>query len=327
MTLLQSIDEFLGNITVTDRQEENIKSSLSNLNGHLLNKDNGLNTKSTFTTGSYDRDTNIRPLSDIDLFAVLNLEKWKDENGKLPDPQSVLTKIKNYLNALEDYKDKVKQDRPCVTIELSNKDFDVLPSFEQVGGGYLIPSRDLKSWTFSYPEELAKNLDSIHRNRKYKVKPTIKAIKYWNRESGKYILSYHIEEVAINIFQVNDFSSYEESIRIWFTNAEYNIQSSKFDSFSDYETVIKKIRKVKDKLKEAREFYDGGEEGKAKKIWKDIFDKDFPAVDDPEEEEAKAFSKALSSGALKISTAGTISTSFGNTVVASKGFYGDLSKK
>lgn len=327
MTLLQSIDEFIRNITVTDRQEENIKSSLSNLNGHLLDKESGLNIKSTFTTGSYYRDTNIRPLSDIDLFAVLNLEKWKDENGNLPDPQGVLTKIKNYLNSLEDYKDKVKQDRPCVTIELSNKDFDVLPSFEQVGGGYLIPNRDLKSWTFSYPEELVKNLESVHKNRKYKVKPTIKAVKYWNRESEKYIPSYHIEEVAINISQVNDFTNYEESIRIWFTNAEYNLQSNKFDSFNDYETVIKKIRKVKDKLKEAKEQYDNGEEGKAKQIWKEIFDKEFPAVYEDDEEEAKAISKALSTGALKISSVGALSTSFGNTVAASKGFYGDFYKK
>ncbi|MEJ0104728.1 MAG: nucleotidyltransferase [Bacteroidota bacterium] len=118
------------------------------------------------------RNTIIRPLNDIDLFAVLSRDAWKDENGNPPNPQSVLTKIKNYLNDQPDYKDKVSQDRPCVTVKLSDKNFDVLPSFEEFGGGYLIPNHDLKSWTYSYPEQLTTNLDNIHRQRNYKIKPT-----------------------------------------------------------------------------------------------------------------------------------------------------------
>lgn len=320
MTLLQSIDEFLGNITVTDRQEENIKSSLSNLDGHLLDKENDLRVLRTFTNGSYERDTNIRPLKDIDLFAVLDFEKWKDKNGNLPTPQSVLTKLKNYLNGLDDYKDKVKQDRPCVTIELSDKDFDVLPSFPQTTGGYLIPNHDLSGWTYSYPEELTKNLNSINKTRNYKVKPTIKAVKNWNRENSKYVPSYHIEEVAINIFQVNSLTNFEEAIRIWYTNAEYHLDSGKFDSYNDYETAIKKVRRVKDKLKEAKEYLDDDKETKAKQIWKDIFGREFPAVEE-DEEEAKAFSKSLSSGTLKITSTGALSTSNGYSVAPSKGYY------
>jgi hypothetical protein len=327
MTLLQAIDEFLDNLTVTDRQEENIKSSLSNLNGHLLDKDNNLYVKQSFTIGSYDRDTNIRPLTDIDLFSVLDRDKWQDKYGNLPDPQGVLTKIKNYLDDLAEYKGKVKQDRPCVTLELSNKDFDILPSFKLSNGGYLIPSRDLKSWIFSYPEELKKTLDNIHTLRNYKVKPTIKAIKYWNRETGKYIPSFHIEEVAIRIFQGILFTNYEESIRLWFENAEYHLQSERFDSSFDYETAVKKIQKVKAKLKEAKDYYEKGEDAKAKQIWKAIFDREFPAIEQEIEEEAKGFSKSLSQGNLKISPLGTLSTSTGYTMSSSKGYFGDVSEK
>ena len=155
-TLLQSINQLIDNITVTDRQEENIKQSLSNIEGYLMDKESELSVDRTFTNGSYERDTNIRPLDDIDMFAVLRFDDWKDENGNLPNPQNVLTKFKNFLNGLNDYKGKVKQDRPCITIELSNKSFDILPSFEQTTGGYLIPNYDLKSWTYSYPERLSK---------------------------------------------------------------------------------------------------------------------------------------------------------------------------
>lgn len=323
-TVLQCIQTLIDNITVTDRQEENIKQSLSNIQGYLKDKESGLSVENTFTNGSYQRDTNIRPLDDIDMFAVLKFDDWKYEDGNLPNPQNVLTKFKNYLDGLNDYKGKVKQDRPCVTIELSNKSFDVLPSFEQTTGGYLIPNYDLKSWTYSYPEKLTTDLDSIHKQRNYKVKPTIKAVKYWNRENNKLIPSYHIEEVAINIFQINDFKNYEESIRLWFNNAEYYLQSSKFKSTDDHIAAVNKIKKVKGKLNDAKKKYDEGKEGDAIQIWKDIFGKEFPTVD---EEEAKSFSKSLSEGSLKIGTAGALSTTVGNAIGASKGFYNGISQE
>jgi hypothetical protein len=275
MTLLECIRGLIDNVSVTDRQEESIKDSLSNLEDHLKDDENDLHVTKTFTNGSYERDTIIRPLNDIDLFAVLDRDAWKDENGNLSSPQSVLTKIKTYLNDQPDYKDKVSQDRPCVTVKLSDKNFDVLPSFEELGGGYLIPNYDLKSWTYSYPEQLTKNLDNIHRERNYKVKPTIKAVKYWNREKGKLIPSYHIEEAAISIFTLYDFTNFEQSIRIWFNNAEYYLLSNKFKSNDDYTTSIKRIKKVKDKLNEAKEKYDDGKEDEAIQIWKDIFGKEF----------------------------------------------------
>jgi hypothetical protein len=322
MTLLQSIDTLIENITVTDRQEENIKNSLSNIEGHLKAKDNGLHVDETFTNGSWERDTVIRPLNDIDLFAVLCREKWQDEYGNLPSPQSVLTKIKNYLNDVSDYKDKVSQDRPCVTIKLSDKNFDVLPSFMQLGGGYVIPNNDLSGWTFSYPEQLTKDLNDTHKLRSYKLKPVIKVIKHWNREfNGKLIPSYHIEEAAINIFKVNSIANYEVAIRLWFENAEYNLHSYKFKSNDQYTTAINRINKVKNKLIDAKKLYDEGKGNEATQIWKDIFGKEFPSV---EAEEAKNFAKSLMEGVLKVSSAGTLSQAKGMSIGASKGFFGDV---
>lgn len=320
MTLLQSIDKLIENISVTDRQEKNIKNSLSNIQTHLKNKDNDLHVKDTFETGSYDRDTIIRPLNDIDLFAVLKQDKWEDENGNLPKPQSVLTKIKNYLNDLSDYKGKVTQDRPCVTIKLSDKNFDVLPSFEQSWGGYLIPSHDLQSWTYSNPKQLTTDLDDIHRERTYKVKPTIKAVKYWNKENDKYIPSYHVEEVAISIFRMYSFTNFEQAVRLWFENAEYYLDSSKFKSNDQYNTAINRIKKVKEKLQDAKKKYDEGEETKATEIWKEVFGREFPAVED---EEAKDFGRALSDGKLRIGSNGNLSKTVGMSMAASKGFFGD----
>lgn len=148
-------------------------------------------------------------------------------------------------------------------------------------------------------------------------------MKYWNRENSKLIPSFHIEEVAINIFQTNSFKSYEEAIRLWFNNAEYQLVSNTFKSFDDYTAAKNKIKKVKDKFNEAKKLYDNGKESEAILMWKDIFGKEFPTTD---VNEAKNFSKALSDGTLKISSAGLLSTNTGKTIPASKGFYGDEKK-
>lgn len=319
-TLLQCIDGLINNITVTDRQEDNIKGSINNLTGYLKDQTNNLNVHDVFTNGSYERDTIIRPLNDIDIFSVLKKDEWVDEYGNLPNPQSVLSKFKDYLNSLSDYKDKVKQDRPCVTITLSDKNFDVLPSFEQAGGGYLMPSYDLKSWIYTYPEDLSRRLDAAHKERNYKLKPLIKAVKYWNRENSQLIPSFHIEEAAINIFLFSNFTNFEIGIRLWFNNAESYLISNTFKSNEDYNAAINKIKKVKDKLADAKKLYDDGNEGDAIKIWKDIFGYEFPTVD---VEEAKSFSKSLVDGTLKIGGTGILSNTVGKAIPASKGFYGE----
>lgn len=320
MTLLQCIGGFLDNIAVTDKQEENIKGSISNLTGYLKNKESDLFVKEVFTNGSYERDTIIRPLNDIDLFAVLKPDDWKDKYGNLPTPQAVLTKFKNYLDGIPDYKGKVFQDRPCVTIELSNKSFDVLPSFEQFGGGYSIPNYDLKSWTYSYPEKLTDDLNAVNKLRSYKVKPTIQGVKYWNRENTKLIPSFHVEEVAINIFNSFPFANYEESIRLWFNNAEYHLNVTRFKSVDDHTAAINKIKKVKGKLNDAKKLYDEKKESEAIQIWKEVFNGEFPTTD---VNEAKNYAKSMSEGTLKVSPAGTLSTTSGNSVPVSKGFFGE----
>ena len=78
---------------------------------------------------------------------------------------------------------------------------------------------------------------------------------------------------------------------------------------------IDKINKVKDKLIEAKKLNDDKKIGEAKKIWKEVFGKEFPAIDD---DEAKNFSKSLSEGALKYSATAGLSSSLGTAMAASK---------
>ncbi|ATA83493.1 SMODS domain-containing nucleotidyltransferase [Capnocytophaga sputigena] len=318
MNLLQSISKLIEKISITDKQEENIKASVKNITT-TLEKDDTLHLKETFLNGSYERDTMIRPLDDIDIFVVLDESYWKDDFGVMRKPQSVLDKIKDFLNDQNDYKGKVRQDRPCVTVELSNKSFDILPAFEQIEG-YLMPNYNLESWIPTYPKILTENLKNAHRDYSYKLKDIIRVIKYWNKLNGKMIPSFHIEEVAIKIFKFKIFENFEKSIREWFEKAECNLEINKFKSNTQYDDFKNKLNRTKTKLQNAKEFLDKNNQYEAKKIWKDVFGKEFPTVN---EEEAKLFSKHLSEGTLKATSIGLLSTTLGKTMAASKGFYGE----
>lgn len=318
-TLLQSISDLIENISVTDRQEANIKASFENLKTCLTKEESGLFVKEVFLNGSYERDTIIRPLDDVDLFAVIDESEYC-VNGVDPKPQTVLTNFKNYLNGLADYKDKVKRDRPCVTVVLSDKNFDVLPSLRKSGALY-IPNEALDGWIFTDPKTHTNNLCEVHKRRSYRVKNVVKAVKYWKRENKQNIPSFHVEEVAINVFNLYDFTNYEEGIRLWFNHAEGFLNSGKFKSYDEYDKVKSKIRSVKDKLNDAKKLNDEMKVAEAKKIWKDVFGKKFPVLD---KEEAKNFSESLSNGTLKHNAATGLSTASGTAIAASRGFYGKI---
>lgn len=317
--LLQSISEMVDNISVTDRQEETITTSVNNLDSHLTAEKCDLSVNETFTNGSWERDTILRPLDDIDVFAVLNGDEWIDDEGELPNPQTVLTNFKDYLNGIGDYKDKVSQNRPCVTITLSKIDFDVLPSFEE-NDGYLIPNHDLKSWIYTNPKGLSQKLESADVYCDYQLKKVIKAVKYWNRENDKKIPSFQVEEVAISIFDTDKFDNLEEGIRRWFDEAENLLEKESFKTENNFNTSKDNISHVKQKLNEAKNLLDDNKESDALKIWKELFGKEFPTAD---EEEAKSFSRSLSEGSLKISSTGILSTTVGKNITASKGYYGE----
>lgn len=319
LTLSESITKMVENISVTDRQEDTITTTIENLDSYLIDEESELYITETFTNGSWERETNIRPLDDVDVFAVLEKSKWLDEEDELPKPKTVLKNLKDYLNGIPIYEGKVSQNRPCVTIELSKIDFDVLPSFEE-GEGFLIPNHDLESWTFSNPKSLTQRLDDADVYNDYQLKSIIKAIKYWNKLNDKLIPSFQIEESAISIFDTDKFSDLEEGIRNWFNFAIDLLDKKTFKTENKYDKGKENVEFVKQKLNEAKNLLDDGKETDAKQIWKEIFQKEFPTVD---EEEAKRYSSLLSEGSLKISSTGLLSDTVGKNITASKGYYGE----
>lgn len=318
MTLNKAIEDFIGNITVTDKQEDLINGAYCNIESNLLDDECPLGVKDVFLNGSYVRDTMIRPLDDIDIFAVIDKDEYND-NGERPNPQTVLSKFKKFLNDIPDYKDKVSQDRPCVTITLNKIQIDVLPSLREYGLLY-IPNESLDGWSLTDPKTHTANLNSVNDKHNGMVKDVVKAVKSWKKRNGYRIPSFHIEEIAIGIFNIYSLNNLEEGIRKWFNFAKYYIQKERFNTDNQYNASLDAINDISDELTDAKSKKDNNNEPEAIKIWHSVFGKDFPTIS---EEDAKKMNSLLTSGNLKYGATTGLSAVSGHSVAASKGFYGE----
>ena len=316
------IKDFIDGITISRDLDGRIDTSFKSLKTYLEKEDSGLHVNRVIMNGSYLRDTIIRPTVendiDIDVFVFIDEDQW-DSQGVNPKPRSVLNKFKQYLEGNGDYKGKCRQDRPCITIDLQAYHIDVLPALDK-DGTYKIPNNDLENWMSTDPESHTDRLNSVDAKMGGKVKPVIRALKKWKVIEGmNKFPSFHIEEIAMDIFDSESFTTYEEGIRIWFQNASKHLSPTRFDSKEECDAVREAIKVAKDKLNKAKALLDDNKEEDAKKLWKEVFDdRKFVIIDATE---AKEFSSALTEGRLKYGAAG-LSTTAGRVIAASHGFYG-----
>lgn len=317
MTVKEATEKFIENISVTDKQTEVIEGAFNNVESKLMDDDSNLSVKEVFLNGSYIRDTMIRPLDDIDVFAIIDKTDYSSTSDR-PNPQTVLTKFKNYLNSQSDYEGKVSQSRPCVTITLDKIHIDVLPALREYGSLY-IPNESLDGWIFTNPKSHTDTLNSIDSLRGGRVKDVIKAVKSWKKKNDIKIPSFHVEEIACDIFSFTSIDGIDQAIIDWYKSASLYIKKDRFNTENQYNDALSAINDIADKLKDAKQKNDDGKASEALKIWKEIFGVDYPTIS---EEEAKNMSILLTSGKLKYGATTGLSAVTGHAVAASKGFYG-----
>ena len=328
MTAKQAVEDFIKNVTITDKQESNVSTSYQNLQRHLVNGSNGLSAEKLFQVGSYSRDTIIKEFDpencklflDIDTFLVLKESEYKDMYGQRLKPQPILAKIKNLLNDIPEYTGKVKQDNPCVIIILNDKKFDVLPCFGDDANGYWIPNHDLSDWIMSNPVSLAADVTKVNGLRSGHAVPVLRAVKSWNRDHDKQIPPFHLEEIAVKIFNANNFNDREEGLALWFKYAEYYLNPALFKSKEEHTKAVNILRPAAEKVEAAHTHRLNGNDSTAIIAYKSVFGKDFPGAS---EEDAKNFNQQWQQGKLKVDNKGRIGAIAGVTIPVTSGFHGD----
>lgn len=203
-------DQLRQNIELTQNQMDRIKTSHSSLRAAIENLSY---VESTFLTGSYKKSTMIRPPNDVDIFVVL-----KADQASL-QPQTVLDKLKKDISALPMYsKSTIRQDRPCVVVDLTHCKFELTPALKpqnKIFGGYQIPQKSFLglNWTdISDPNVFGTKMAQKNSELGMKLVPLIKMMKKMKAQNGiNSIKSFEMEEKAVN--QLITIVSYRDGVQ------------------------------------------------------------------------------------------------------------------
>ena len=221
-TIAQGFLKLKANLEITDLQEQAVSQRQQNVRGVV---EAGMTVLDSFLAGSYRRSTMISPLkaADVDIFIVLDVKHYeKTGQGKLlQDLRTVLRKT--YTKTPE-----ISRNGQAVTITFTDFKVDVVPSFYRKGGGYLIPDASQKRWISTNPKKHVDIWTARNKQHAGDLVPMIKMLKAWNK-SRKVFRSFHLEVLALSVYQGVIISDYPSGARFFFDKARNKIRTKLVD--------------------------------------------------------------------------------------------------
>lgn len=137
----------------------------------------------TFLSGSYKRDTAVRPRRvngveerpDVDIIVIT-------DHTRADDPAAVLGELYDALD--EEYED-VERQRRSVGLKTANADMDVVPIIAPSGlkGTLYIPDRRLENWVETNPPGHTTWTTEVNTSAGGRFKPLVKLFKWWRRQN------------------------------------------------------------------------------------------------------------------------------------------------
>jgi hypothetical protein len=141
------------------------------------------------TIGSAGRDTMIRPLDEVDVFAVFSAANsaWKRFRW---DSRDLLLCVRNAIGG-ERVQTIGSRGQALRVVYDSPPDVHLVPAFDHPRAGYVIPDR-VGGWLPTRPERHASwMVDAGPR-----VVSAVRLLKVWNRVCGSHLRSFHLEALA-----------------------------------------------------------------------------------------------------------------------------------
>ncbi len=215
---------FLKEIEPTNTQKNGACRSHNFLRDILNTGNMASRVVDSYLSGSYPRDTAIRPLDDVDIVFVIDHNVWP-RNGfgfllsENPAPEAVL---KTFANAIRyRYQDSsLRLQNRSVRLKLNHLNIDVVPAIDRGknDGHILIPDRARDDWIVTAPKRHSEIASVINQQHEGRFKPLVKLLKYWNvgLPSTANFKSFAIETIACRIFQRTKFYSVEEGLLLFF---------------------------------------------------------------------------------------------------------------
>jgi len=304
LTVEQSFQKLIANLNPTEKQQLDIRTKRETIDSALANDQRiFLHTEKqqSFLTGSYARDTIIRPINDVDLYVRVNY----GEHAKDKSPRSILLLMASALRKRYPNNTQVNVDSPCVVVTFWGFKFEIAPvvCYEGNADLYDIPAPGSQSWIQCYPNVPSKWLSYCNYKNDEMFIPLIKILKQWNRNNKVGLKSFHLELLTEKVFgSVTEIYSYPQGIFDWMFCVRNWLRENKYPFIEEpghgnkyvddylYGNAFRLMAvrsKVDAGLKSAERAYDFFGKGRqivAKRIWKSMFGSMFPS---PEPEPSK----------------------------------------
>jgi hypothetical protein len=246
-------------------------------------------------TGSYVRDTKTKPLTDVDLFCIL---EGKDSDYRSKPPSEVLEAFRSVL-ATKYGEGNVRTEHRCVVVRFGDTEtgqdedervlsFDVVPAVAK-GDDYEIPDSNSGSWMRTNPEIHAKLATEANASYAGEWKGLVRMMKKWNRVAGKPIdPSFLIEVMALQCLYGSFGGDYRYEMQALFSTLAARIHDSWPDpaglgpAVSDAMTSAQKdaarmaLQAGEAHCAEAIRHEREGRTGEALQVWRALFGSLFP---------------------------------------------------
>lgn len=211
-SVLEEFDAFRSRIEPTEKEKSDISASHNRMRGLLENSPDLVVVVDSFLTGSYARDTMIRPLQDVDFLVKLHYGKHKNEA-----PFQLLNKLKGVLSRAYP-STPISVTPPCVTVKFGFCFLEIVPAFGVDGNEELfkIPTSNGMGWQETYPRIPHKWMTEENKKSEGLFKPTIKMLKRWRDVLKVPLRSFHLEMLARMAFSKYTVTNYFQGVWAFF---------------------------------------------------------------------------------------------------------------
>ena len=289
-TTNESFAQFKRNLELTEPQSSVVSTRQNSVKDVVANN---MTVVSSFLTGSYKRHTMIAPLqeADIDIFVVLDNSYFhRYDKGQNGGQAGLLDLLKRTLLRTYTKTPHVARDGQAVTIHFNDFLVDVVPAFNRHGGGYLIANSIKQTWISTNPVRHVELISAANTAHEYKLVPLIKMIKAWNRNTGNFFHSFHLEILALEILNRVTITDYPSGVRYFFDKGRTLITKqnpdpagyggdigSYIDNAEKINTAVAKFETAYNRALRAEDFATRGYISNAVEQWRLIFGRYFPA--------------------------------------------------
>jgi hypothetical protein len=287
-TIADSFSRLRSNLEITDLQ-----GTLVSIRQQAIRRtiDGGMRVEDDFLTGSYARSTMISPLSeaDIDIFICLHPSYFTHFNHNNGGPAGLLDLAKQTLRQTYTSTPDISRNGQAVTIRFSDFVVDVVIGFNRNNGGYIIANAVNNFWLETDPKQHVIIMSEANKFHKGNLVPIIKIIKSWNKAHGSFFRSFHLEVLALEIFQNVNITDFQSGLRFFFDKARtvvrgqnkdpagYGDDIGRYITQATLDEAARKFEGAYNTASKAEMFGNRGAHRDAILTWKHLLPNHFPA--------------------------------------------------